>query len=212
MNHRRQKKLSGLYVITDASITDPENTMRRVEQSLAGGARIIQFRDKTTHYQQRTETCHAIRKLTEQADALFIVNDDVELAIKVQADGVHLGRDDINPADARKELGQNQIIGVSCYNRFDLALKAVSQDADYIAFGSFFPSSTKPDAVRADVALLHKARKELDIPVAAIGGITIENGLSLIEAGADMLAVVQGVFAQENVESAATQFCSLFNS
>jgi len=211
VNFRDTKKLAGLYVITDTSIANPEKTITDVEQALAGGARIIQFRDKSRDQSQRLSTAKAIRKSTHAIDALFIVNDDVELAKKVQADGVHLGKDDTHPADARKQLGENCLIGVSCYNRFDLAVTAVSQGADYVAFGSFFPSSTKPNAVKADVDLLHRARQELDIPVAAIGGITLKNGFSLVEAGADMLAVVQGVFGQTDIKAAAEQFCFLFS-
>lgn len=207
MHHNQ---LSGLYAITDASITDPEKTIKTVEQALRGGAQIIQFRDKSSDHGQRLQICTSIRKLTKQANALFIVNDDVALAKKVQADGVHLGQNDTELTDARKQLGPNSLIGVSCYNRFDLAEQAVNQGADYIAFGSFFPSSTKPDAVKADIELLIRAKQELDIPIVAIGGITIENGGSLIEAGADMLAVVEGLFGQADIETTAKQFSSLF--
>ena len=212
MNHHNQKKLSGLYVITDASLSDPEKILWCIEQALAGGAQIVQYRDKSPNHEQRLNTGKAIREMTDQAGALFIVNDDVELAKSVQADGVHLGKDDVDLSEARKTLGPDALIGVSCYNRFELAKQAVNQGADYIAFGSFFPSSTKPDAVRAEVSLLHRAKRELDIPVAAIGGITLKNGFSLIEAGADMLAVVQGVFGQDDIKAAATQFCSLFDT
>lgn len=211
MNRSLRKQLSGLYVITDALITDPEKTIQSVEQALAGGARVIQYRDKTSHHEQRVHVSYAIRKLTQQVNALFIVNDDVDLAKKVTADGVHLGKEDTKLNDARKQLGPNSLIGVSCYNRFDLAQEAAHKGADYIAFGSFFPSRTKPNAVKADIELLKRAHQELDIPVAAIGGISIENGLSLIEAGADMLAVVESVIGQTDIKAAARQFSALFN-
>jgi thiamine-phosphate pyrophosphorylase len=206
-----RKKLSGLYAITDASVTDPQRITLCVQQALRGGARIIQYRDKSTNQKQRLETCHAICQLTKNFDAVFIVNDDIELALTTGADGVHLGKDDICLTDARIQLGENAIIGVSCYNRFDLAEQAIKEGANYIAFGRFFPSRTKPDAVTAEPNLLKKAKLELNIPVVAIGGITVENGKELIQAGADMLAVVDGIFGQTNIEAAAKQYGPLFS-
>lgn len=210
MNTEQRNQLSGLYAITDASITNPVKTIQCVEQALKGGAHLIQYRDKSGDHEQRFQTCSAIRKLTTQANALFIVNDDVELTKQVKADGVHLGQHDNELADARQQLGPDSLIGISCYNRFELATQAANQGADYIAFGSFFPSSTKPDAVIADIQLLIRARQELDIPVAAIGGITVRNGQSLVGAGADMLAVVEGIFGQADIEATARKFCSFF--
>ena len=204
------KKLTGLYAITDASVTDPQRITLCVEQALRGGACVIQYRDKSSDQKQRLETCHAICRLTKEFDAVFIVNDDIELALITKADGVHLGQDDVCLADARKLLGDNAIIGISCYNRFDLAEQAIKEGANYIAFGRFFTSRTKPDAVTAEISLLKKAKQELDIPVVAIGGITAENGGELIQAGADMLAVVDGIFGQLDIEAAAKQYRPLF--
>lgn len=211
MNQTICKHLSGLYAITDAANPDSETTIHHVGLALKGGARLIQFRNKSNNHAQRIETCRVIRQLTKQAGAIFIVNDDIELAQIVKADGVHLGQEDVGLAEARKRLGQNMLIGVSCYNRFDLAEKAEKNGADYIAFGSFFPSRTKPDAAKADIQLLHRARQELKLPVAAIGGITTENGASLVEAGADMLAVVDSIFGQADIELATRRFSALFN-
>jgi thiamine-phosphate pyrophosphorylase len=210
-------QLTGLYAITDASVTETDKLVHQVEQALIGGVRIIQYRnkqfgDKKADENQRLQTCLALRELTHRYNALLIVNDDVELARTTQADGVHLGRDDMNPKQAREVLGRDIIIGASCYNRFDLAEQAVKAGADYIAFGSFFPSTTKPNAVRAEPALLTKAREALDVPIVAIGGITPENGRALIEAGADMLAVVDGIFGQDDVQTAARRFIPLFQS
>ena len=210
VNQINRKLLSGLYAITDASLTDPEKTIQRVEQALKGGAQIIQYRDKSSNPEQRFQTCVAIRKLTKQANALFIVNDDVTLAKRVKADGVHLGKNDIDLSEARNQLGPDVLIGISCYNHFELAKQAAGQGADYVAFGSFYPSITKPEAVKANLELLHRAKQDLDIPIVAIGGITIENGRSLVEAGADMLAVVKGIFGQKDIEAAAREFCSFF--
>lgn len=211
----RRNMLTGLYAITDASITDVDTLTHQVEQTLTGGARVIQYRnkqhrDQNTDADERLKTCLALRELTRQYKALLIVNDDVKLAQITQADGVHLGKDDMTPEQAREQMGNDAIIGVSCYNNFDLAKQAVNAGADYVAFGSFFSSTTKPEAVRAEPILLTKARETLNIPVVAIGGITPKNGRALIEAGADMLAVVDGVFGQKNIEAAARHFSDLF--
>lgn len=210
MNQAPRNLLTGLYAITDASINDPEITIQCVKQALAGGARCIQFRDKSDNHEQRLQTSIALRELTKQANALFIINDNVELAKAVKADGVHLGQDDTELGKAREQLGQDSLIGISCYNQFELAKKAADQGADYVAFGSFFSSPTKPNAVKADIQLLQRAKRELVIPIVAIGGITIENAGSLVEAGADMLAVIDGLFGQTDIEATARQFCLMF--
>lgn len=210
MNYSPRNLLSGLYAVTDASVTDPEKMFQNVEQALLGGARCIQFRDKSDNHEQRLQTSIVLRELTRRLNALFFINDDVDLAKEVSADGVHLGQDDTDLGKAREQLGQHSLIGISCYNRYELAEEAAKQGADYVAFGSFFSSSTKPDAVKADIQLLHRAKQQLGIPVVAIGGITVDNGLSLIEAGADMLAVVDGIFGQTDITAATRQFCSLF--
>ncbi|HYN79087.1 MAG TPA: thiamine phosphate synthase, partial [Lamprocystis sp. (in: g-proteobacteria)] len=137
-------------------------------------------------------------------------NDDIELARSVNAAGVHLGRGDADPAAARRRLGRTAIIGVSCYDRLDLALAAVQAGASYVAFGSFFPSTVKPGAVRPPVSLLTEARKRLDTTLVAIGGITPQNAELLIAAGADLLAVITGVFAAPNVAAAARAYSRRF--
>ncbi len=157
--------------------------MRRVEAALAGGAGAIQYRSKGTDAALRHRQAEALARITTERGALFIVNDDPALCAAVGADGVHLGEDDGSPAVARAIIGPERIIGVSCYNDFALAEAAVAAGADYVAFGSFFPSSVKPDARRADVALLARAGV-LDVPVVAIGGITAENAGDLQRAGA----------------------------
>ena len=206
------EKLSGLYAITDATQSDIQKLILDVEQALLGGARIIQFRDKSNDQQQRLKTANQLRKLTRQYDALFIINDDPQLAKSANADGVHLGQDDINITAARALLGDDSIIGVSCYNRFDLAQQAVASGANYIAFGRFFPSRTKPNAPTAKAELLSRAQQELKIPTVAIGGITAINGRDLINAGANMLAVVDGLFGKADTLDAARQYQSLFNT
>lgn len=204
------QKLTGLYAITDAKQHDTQQLIADVEQALLGGARIIQYRDKSDNQQRRHEAAMALRKLTRRHDALFIINDDAQLANAAQADGVHLGQEDANIKAARRLLGENAIIGVSCYNRFELAQQANDQGADYIAFGRFFSSRTKPDAAQAELALLQRAQQELSIPVVAIGGITATNAAELISAGAQMLAVVDDIFGQADIQAAAQRYEKLF--
>lgn len=199
--------MQGLYVITDGSTGDV--LLSKVEQALRGGAAIVQYRDKTTHTVRREQEAAALRSLCQQHNALFIVNDDVSLAKTVQADGVHVGRDDSVLATARAYLGKTAIIGVSCYNRLDLALEAAKQGADYIAFGSFFPSPTKPNAPRATLDLLQTARQQLDLPICAIGGITLGNAPSLLANGADMLAVITDVFNSAAIAQQAARYQAL---
>ncbi len=202
-----KKRLTGLYAITDSS---QRQLGHQVELALKGGARIIQYRDKSSNTQKRTAEARGLLELCHKYSACFIINDDVDLAETIGADGVHLGQDDHDIQYARTRLGDAAIIGVSCYNQLQLAISAQEAGADYVAFGRFFPSSTKPQAVRAEIALLAQAKKVLHIPIVAIGGITPENGDPLIAAGADMLAVIQGVFGQQDIRAAAEQFHKLF--
>ncbi len=201
------KHLTGLYAITDSS---QGHIVHKVEQALDGGARIVQYRDKSTDRRKRMADAKELLDLCRRYEATFIINDDVELAAAIGADGVHLGRNDLDITKARERLGDTAIIGISCYNRLELATAAQEAGADYAAFGRFFPSSTKPQAVQAEIGLLQEAKKALQIPIVAIGGITPENGASLIAAGADMLAVVHGLFGQQDIRAAAEQFQKLF--
>lgn len=202
--------LTGLYAITDSQLTPGAALAPAVEAALRGGARVIQYRDKGSDTARRQQEADALNALCHAHGALLIVNDDVELAAAAGAAGVHLGRDDPQLNAARKRLGSGAIIGVSCYNQLPRAQAAAEQGADYVAFGRFFPSLTKPDAVAATPELLREARRALDLPLVAIGGITPENGGLLLEAGADMLAVIHGVFGQADIEAAARRFAELF--
>jgi thiamine-phosphate pyrophosphorylase len=199
--------LTGLYAITDSGQRD---LARQVELALKGGVHILQYRDKSPDQTRRLAQAKELLNLCRQHHAIFIINDDVELAAAVNADGVHLGRDDQNIESARTRLGKAAIIGVSCYNRLDLAKTAQDAGADYVAFGRFFPSSTKPEAIQAGIALLEQAKQALRIPIVAIGGITPENGGPLLQAGADMLAVIQGLFGQPDIRATAEQFNQQF--
>ena len=206
-------KLRGLYVITPAIIpseADPQKLLKDVELALLGGARLVQYRDKSQDRARRLAEATQLLTLCKQHRALFIVNDDVELAAGVQAHGVHLGAEDASLAQARQRLGAQAVIGASCYNRLELAIQAQEQGANYVAFGRFFPSRTKPQAIPAKIALLHQAKQQLRVPIVAIGGITAQNGAQLIAAGADMLAVVDAVFAQKDILAAARELADCF--
>lgn len=206
----KRSGLRGLYAITDAKLSPRQQLLRDVEQALLGGACVIQYRDKSDNASQRLSDASALQHLCSDHDALLIINDDIELAKRVGADGVHLGAEDGAPSAARKTLGEDAIIGVSCYNRLDLAGKAAAAGADYIAFGRFFPSRIKPEAVQAQPALLTIAKERFKLPLVAIGGITPENGAPLIRAGADMLAVIHGVFGQADIQAACHGLTRLF--
>ncbi len=201
----------GLYGITpQALLADDRRLLEAVDAALEGGMAWLQYRAKNLPNEQRLRQARALRRLCHEHDAQLIVNDDVDLAIAAGADGVHLGREDGAIAEARRRLGADALIGASCYDRLELARQALDQGADHVAFGRFFPSSTKPHAVQAPVDLLAQARRELDCPICAIGGITADNGAQLIEAGADLLAVVEGLFSAEDIGQRARQFTRLW--
>ncbi|MDH5484347.1 MAG: thiamine phosphate synthase [Gammaproteobacteria bacterium] len=204
------KSLRGLYAITDATLIPEQYFPETIELALKGGANIIQYRDKSEDHNKRLKQASEIKRLCEKYKSLFIINDDLQLVTKVNADGVHIGSHDTTLAAAREQLGRDKIIGVSCYNDFQLALDAQANGADYIAFGSFFSSTIKPDAQPAKLDLLHRAKLEITLPVCAIGGITRNNADSLIQSGADMLAVISDIFNNPRVEQAAQEFASLF--
>lgn len=206
------KPLRGLYLIADFRADVAENEwLARVALALRGGATVLQYRDKHAAPIIRTARAQALRSLATAAQVPFIINDDVALAADLDADGVHIGRDDAALARARVVLGPDKIIGVSCYNELTRAQQAQTAGADYVAFGSFFASRTKPLAVRADIELLRAARAQLHVPIVAIGGITPENGEPLVAAGADALAVIDGVLAAEDPLVAAQRYVRLFD-
>ena len=206
----KRERLYGLYAITDPVLCPDSTLTTQVEQALTGGCRVIQFRDKRPDPVARKALAQQLLEICHAYDACLLINDDLALAEEIGADGVHLGRDDPDPSTARNRLGEDAIIGVSCYNRLELARDAAALGVDYLAFGRFFPSQTKPQAVQAEPELLRRARAALDLPLVAIGGITPENGAPLIAAGAHMLAVIQGVFGQPDIEDASRRLSSLF--
>ena len=193
-------KLRGLYAIT------PEggDLERKVRLALEGGVALLQYRRKTRDAAQ----ARAIVKLAREFRVPMIVNDDVPLALELGADGVHLGRDDGDLATARRRLG-GKLLGASCYDNAALARSAVQAGADYVAFGSVFASPTKPAAVRAPLTLF-KAARPLGVPLAAIGGITLENAPQLVAAGADLLAVISDLFDASDIRQRARDYGKLF--
>jgi thiamine-phosphate pyrophosphorylase len=210
---RWTRQLRGLYAITP-DIVDITLLVAKVEAAIAGGAQIIQYRNKTAPQSLKRKQAAMLSRVCDGGGALFIVNDDVALARHVGAAGVHLGEDDTEIGRARATGGKAMLIGVSCYNDLARAKRLVAEGADYIAFGSFHPSPTKPGARRAEPALLHRA-KSLGVPVVAIGGITAANGRALVEAGADALAVISAVFDHDDlreVTRAAAAIAACFAS
>lgn len=197
--------LSGLYVIT-ADGTSVED----VQAAIRGGASIVQYRDKSGDATKRLRFAERLKRVCADSGTHLVINDDVELAKVVDANGVHVGRDDAACKMARERLGEDAIVGVSCYNDFSRAERAAAEGASYVAFGAFHQSPTKPGAPRAMPDLLQRANSELNLPAVAIGGITPQNGASLIAAGADMLAVITAVFSQPDIEAASRRFSDLF--
>lgn len=198
----------GLYAITDGP---REDLLARVEAALNAGAMLLQYRDKSDDGDRRRNEAEALQELCVRFGVPLIINDDVALAAEVGAAGVHLGEDDVDIASARAQLGANAIIGVSCYDSLQRAREFAQRGASYLAFGSFFDSSTKPAARRATSDLLIAARK-FGLPLVAIGGITAENGASLIQAGADYLAVISGIFGAADTAIATRNYVRLFAS
>ena len=198
--------LKGLYAIADTQCIHAPVFLDRIETVLSAGVRIIQYRDKVNNRETRTDLGHELRSLTNKYRSLLIINDDVELSRTVQADGVHLGKNDCGIHEARAHLDGEAIIGASCNNEYASAIQAAADGATYIAFGSFFPSPTKPTAPLADISLITRAKREASVPVCAIGGITHDNVTPLLRAGADMIAVVSGIFGTPSPAQSVQNF------
>lgn len=204
-------KLSGLYIITDEKLTPYENgqIFEKVEKALRGGANIVQLRDKTHSDEFLFFYAQRLKEISHKYNAIFIINDRIELALEIDADGVHLGKEDTDIEKARKAL-KDKIIGISCYGDLEKAKLMETLSADYVAFGSFYPSPTKPQAKLVDKKILIEAKKILKIPICAIGGITLENAKELIELGADMIAVISDIWKAKEIEKRARGYSLLF--
>jgi len=205
----RSSRLRGLYAVTP-EMPDTAELAARVRAVLAGGACLLQYRSKNADAALRRRQAGALLQLCREHDVPLIINDDAGLAAELGADGVHVGRDDADLGAARRLLGGARILGASCYNDLDRAIAAVARGANYVAFGAAFPSPTKPGAVRAPLSLYAAARSRLELPIAAIGGITVDNAPQLIAAGVDLLAVISDLFEATDVAARAAAYARLF--
>ena len=206
-------KLRGLYAITDSQLL-AGRLLPYVEAALDGGVTLLQYRDKSQDEARRLRDAEALKALCERYKTQLIINDDAELAARLGV-GVHLGQTDGPLTPARTLLGRNAIIGATCHAQLDLAEQAAREGASYVAFGRFFNSVTKPGAPACDLTLLDDARSRIKLPIAVIGGITLDNAAPLVAHGADLLAVIHGLFGADStaeVTRRARAFNALFAS
>lgn len=200
-----------LYAITDSTLLPGKRLFEGVEAALKGGCRWVQYRDKSNDTRQRLYDARELRALCQQYHAHFIVNDDIALALAVSASGVHLGQGDDSIQYARSLLGESAIIGRTCHDQLHLAHEAIEQGTDYVAFGRFFPSITKPSAQAASLALWQEA-SQLNVPTVAIGGITQHNAQTVVDTGASLIAICNALWCADNIEQAARYFSSMIRS
>lgn len=200
---------AGVYAITDCENITADEVLSKTESILSVGVALFQYRNKTEDKKSKRALAIKLQSLCKQYKTPFIVNDDLKLAKEITADGIHLGQHDADINTARGILG-DKIIGISCYNDFNRAVIAEQSGADYIAFGSFFPSVTKPDASQANNELIIKSKEKFNIPVVAIGGITPENGKQLINAKVDFLAVISGLYSTDDAATSTLAYNNLF--
>ncbi|MEX5505554.1 thiamine phosphate synthase [Pseudomonas putida] len=206
-------KLRGLYAITDSQLL-AGRFLSHVEAALEGGVCLLQYRDKSDDAARRLREAEGLMKLCERYGTQLLINDDAELAARLGV-GVHLGQTDGPLTPARALLGRRAIIGSTCHASLDLAAQAASEGASYVAFGRFFNSVTKPGASAANVELLEQARAQVKLPIAVIGGITLDNAAPLVAHGADLLAVIHGLFGADSAQEVtrrARAFNALFAS
>lgn len=204
------KCVKGLYALTPDQ-PDTDLLANMCEQALSSGVSVLQYRNKTADAPLRHAQASKLSQLCQQYNAVFIINDHVDLALAVDADGVHVGAQDESIAAARYHLGVEKIIGVSCYNQLQRAIFAAEAGADYVAFGAFYSSATKPNAVPVSLDILDQAKRQLTLPVVAIGGINLQNADKLIQQGCDAIAVCGALFHQQNIMASAQAFCSLLS-
>lgn len=203
--------MKGLYAITDCDNLSGDKLFSKTEEILRAGVAVLQYRDKSGNREKRQYEAAELRQLCREQDCLFIINDDVQLAKSADSDGVHLGKQDSDCKTARNKLGAQAIIGISCYGDVKLALAASADGADYVAFGSFFPSLTKENSLLAQPEIIRRAKARIALPVVAIGGITPANCRTLLDHGADMLAVISSVYQAEDPYKTVKEFNRLFH-
>ncbi len=202
-------KPSGVYAITPDTI-DQNILLNKVSALLDGGIALLQYRNKTQSLSQKRNTLLQLKPLCDSYRIPLIVNDDLNLAEEFELSGVHLGQSDTDLASARRRLGQQALIGISCHNNLRLAQNAAQSGASYVAFGRFFPSKTKPEAPPAQLDTLTLAKEQIALPIVAIGGIKLENAASVLEAGANYLALVSALFDTEDITNYVKQLNKLF--
>ena len=202
--------IKGLYAITP-DMADLNTLVHKTQLVIEGGAFMVQYRSKIQDRAVKMQQCAAILRLCREYDVPCIVNDDVEMCRILEADGVHLGENDDNIAEVRRILGEDAIIGSSCYDQLDRAKQAQKEGATYVAFGAMFPTPTKPNAPRATLELLREAKSEIEIPIVAIGGITVNNAHDVIEAGVDAIAVITSLYESNSIKETAETFLKMFH-
>jgi thiamine-phosphate pyrophosphorylase len=203
-----KKSLKGLYVITDNKLTPNDTIIQNVESSLKGGAKIVQLRDKVNDDETIIKIATTLQELCKKYDATFIMNDRVDLAIKLKTDGLHIGKSDYdNFIKIRRDF--DGIIGVSCYGNVNKAKEFETFGADYVAFGSFFSSPTKPDSNIVDLETIKVAKNRLNISVCAIGGINIENVQRVLNNRPDMICVISDIFSSDDIEKKCKDYINL---
>jgi thiamine-phosphate pyrophosphorylase len=202
-------QIQGLYAVTPDTLFT-ELLCQQVAAVLQGGASMVQYRNKSADASLRLLQATALLPLCRSFNVPLIINDHLDLCAQIDADGLHIGATDCDLAAARRLLGKDKILGASCYNRLDLAIQAEQAGASYAAFGACFSSDTKPNAVNAPLNLFAEAKQKIQIPLVAIGGITLENAPQVIQAGATSIAVVGALFGADDIEAASQQFTHLF--
>ncbi len=205
-----QHSISGLYALTHHDQLSEAKMLEDMEAVIKGGAKLIQFRDKFSKPDEKKHRAQNLLALCKNYQIPLIINDDLNLCIAIDADGVHLGQEDGSVSEARRRLGENKIIGVTCHNSPALALEAKQHHASYIALGSFFPSHTKTNAKPAELACIQQVKAMCELPLVAIGGITLDNAPVLLKHKVDALAVIHDLLDAENIELRAAQFTHLF--
>ena len=203
------KPINGLYAITPET-NDTARLLRDVEAALRGGASMLQYRAKKIAPNLKANQAQPLQVLCKKYRVPLIINDDADLAESMSATGVHLGSQDMPIGEAHQSLLSGMLVGISCYDQLSLAIEAEKNGADYVAFGSFFPSTTKPNAARSSLDLLREAKRIISCPIVAIGGITLDNAPVLIDAGADAVAVISALFDADDIQATAKKFSQLF--
>ncbi len=192
--------LKGIYVLSDAHLTPKATVLAQMERVLKSGVHVIQYRDKHATHDEALLTCKALQALCDTYEALFIVDDRLDIACKINADGLHIGEDDVSYEEARLALGNEAIIGISCYGDIERALRYEALGADYVAFGSFFPSPTKPHSKVVPLDVLEEAKQALHVPICAIGGINLSNIGDIARYGIAMVSLISAVYENDAIE------------